>query len=71
MNTKTKTLLSDLEGLLKITIKMADRQDMDQIFFSKTRAKELLLTIKQIENESLKSHSKHLRKEPAWLDNPC
>ncbi len=70
MNTTTNNLLSDLKGLLKLSVKMADRQNMDQIFFSKTRAKELLLTLTQIEKESLKSCSKHIKKTPAWLDNP-
>ena len=70
MNTQTQNLLSNLKGLLSITIKMSDRQELDQIFFSKSRAKELLLVIKQIEKESLRACSKHIKKEPAWLDNP-
>jgi len=71
MNTKTQHLLSDLKGLLTITIKMSDRQDLDQIFISKSRAKEILLTIKQLEKESLTVRSKHIKREPAWLNNPC
>jgi len=71
MNTKTQHLLSELKGLLTITIKMSDRQDLEEIHFSKARAKEILLTIKQLEKESLRACSKHIKREPAWLDNPC
>ena len=63
-------IVSDLEGILKTLIPIADRVGNDEIKISKTRAKEMLLEIKRINNEKEKAKSKHIRREPAWLTNP-
>jgi late competence protein required for DNA uptake (superfamily II DNA/RNA helicase) len=63
-------LLQEMEGLLSISIKMSDRQNLDTIFFSKTRAKMLLSEIKKIKQNNLKATSKHIKKEPRWLSIP-
>lgn len=71
MNTETKHLLSTLKGLLSINLKMADRHDLNEISITKARAREILFTINDLEKRYSKIPSKHIKKEPAWLDNPC
>jgi len=70
MNIETSNLLSTLEGLFKISIKMSDRQDMDTISISKTRAKMLLSEIKTLQKNKTKNIYKSMKREPLWLSNP-
>ena len=71
MNNKYENVIQQMEALLSISIKMSDRQCLDQVLFSLPRAKMLLSEIKTLRKQNIKVLSKHMKKEPAWLDNPC
>ena len=71
MNNKYETIIQEMEALLSISVKMSDRQGLDQIFVSLPRARMLLGEIKSLRKQNAKALSKHIKKEPAWLDNPC
>ena len=71
MNNIYETIIQEMEARLSITIKMSDRQGLNEIFFSLPRAKMLLGEIKSLRKQNSKATSKHMKKEPAWLDNPC
>ena len=64
------SLIQEMEALLSVNLKMADRHDLDSISISKARARQFLLNIRSIKKEASRSMSKHIRKEPAWLSNP-
>ena len=68
--THYKNVVESIEPLLSVCIKMADTVGNDEIRISKTRAKELLSSIRAVKKQIIKSKAKHVRKEPAWLDNP-
>ena len=70
MNNKYENIIQEMEALLSITIKMSDRQGLDQVLFSLPRAKMLLSEIKTLRKQNVKALSKHMKKEPAWLHNP-
>jgi hypothetical protein len=63
-----KQVIESIEPLLSICIKMADRIGNDEIRFSKTRAKELLRSIHSAKKLIEKSKSKHIRREPSWIE---
>jgi hypothetical protein len=50
----TQAVLSSLDALLRITIRLADRHGLDEIRISKTRAKELLNQIQIVKKETEK-----------------
>jgi hypothetical protein len=64
------SLIQEMEALLSVNLKMADRHDLDSISISTARARQFLLNIRSIKKEASRSMSKHIRKEPAWLSNP-
>jgi hypothetical protein len=64
-----QALINQIEPLLSICVKMADRQDLDQISFSKTRAKEILSLISTMKFKK-PSIPKIRKGVPAWLNNP-
>ena len=64
-----QALIDQVEPLLSICVKMADRHDLEEIRFSKARAKEILLLISSM--KKTKVFIPKIRKGvPAWLDNP-
>jgi hypothetical protein len=66
-----KDLIDQVEPLLSICVKMADRHNLDEIRISKARAKEILLIISSIKTQNKKvSYTKIRTGTPAWLDNP-
>jgi len=67
---KYANIVSDIEGMFSVLTKIADRVGNDTIEISNTRAKEILKEIRSIKSQEIKSQSKHIRKEPAWLDCP-
>lgn len=58
-------VIDQIEPLLSICVKMADRQDLNEIKFSKIRAKEILNLIKSLKKPKLK-----MKPEPKWLSDP-
>ena len=58
-------VIDQIEPLLSICVKMADRQDLDEIRISKSRAKEILILIKSLKKPKLK-----MKPEPKWLSCP-
>ena len=64
------SLIQEMEALLSVNVKMADRHGLDSIKISKLVARQFLLNIRKKQKEASRSMSKHIRKEPAWLSNP-
>jgi hypothetical protein len=66
-----QSVIDQVEPLFSICVKMADRQDLNEIKISKARAKEILLLISNLKTNIKKSANQKIRKGyPAWLDNP-
>jgi hypothetical protein len=66
-----QSVIDQVEPLLSICVKMADRQDLSEIKISKARAKEILLLISSLKTNIKKEANQKIRKGyPAWLDNP-
>lgn len=65
------TILKQVADLISFEMKLADRVGNDTLQITKARARQILLDIQAVQKEVSKSKSKHIRKEPAWLSNPC
>lgn len=62
-------VIDQIEPLLSICLKMADRQDLNEIKFSKARAKEILLLISSLKKTKI-TNTKIRKGIPPWLINP-
>jgi len=64
-------IMQEMEALLSINIKMSDRLGLETLsLITVPRARMLLNEIKAYRKEKSKAKSKHIRKEPAWLNSP-
>jgi ppGpp synthetase/RelA/SpoT-type nucleotidyltranferase len=64
-----QSVIDQVEPLLSICVKMADRQDLSEIKISKARAKEILSLISSLKKERV-TIPKIRKGVPAWLINP-
>jgi hypothetical protein len=62
------TIIQQIEALFSANIKMADRHNLETIQVTTPRAKTIMQDILFYKNEKSKANSKHIKKEPAWLD---
>jgi hypothetical protein len=51
MNQEAKTLIDSIKPLFEICLKYSERLDLDEIFISKARAKEIIKQIKDLEKQ--------------------
>jgi len=65
---KADSIIQELEALISARLKMATRHNLDSIHITTPRARMLMLDILAYKKERSKAASKHIRKEPAWLD---
>jgi hypothetical protein len=65
---KADSIIQELEALISATLKMSDRHGLPTIQITTPRARMLMADIKSYKKEKSKSASKHIKKEPAWLN---
>ena len=65
------TIIQDVEALLSINVKTSERLGLSTLaLITVPRAKMMLRDIRLYKKAKERSKSKHITKEPAWLDNP-
>jgi hypothetical protein len=68
---KAETIIQEVEALLYANIKLAERMGSNTLsLISLPRAKMIMHDIKAFKSARAKVNSKHLKREPAWLDRP-
>jgi hypothetical protein len=67
---KADSIIQELEALISAHLKMATRHELPEIKISSARARMLMNDILAYKRERSRTASKHIRKEPAWLDRP-
>jgi hypothetical protein len=67
---KADSIIQELEALISASLKMSTRHELATIQITTPRARMLMNDILAYKKERSKAASKHIRKEPAWLDIP-
>ena len=67
---KADSIIQEVEALISAHLKMATRHELPTIQISTARARMLMLDILSYKKEKSRAVSKHMKKEPAWLDRP-
>ena len=67
---KADTIIQEIEALISANLKMANRHNLETIHITTPRARMIMHDILEYKKERSRSMSKHIRKEPAWLDRP-
>jgi hypothetical protein len=65
---KADSIIQQLEALISANLKMATRHNLETIQITTPRARMLMLDILEYKKEKSKAASKHIKKEPAWLN---
>ena len=65
---KADSIIQELEGLISARLKIASRHNMETIEITTPRARMLMHDILAYKKEKSRTASKHVKKEPAWLD---
>jgi vacuolar-type H+-ATPase subunit H len=67
---KADSIIQEVEALISAHLKMATRHNLENIQITTPRARMLMNDILEYKKERSRSVSKHIRKEPAWLNRP-
>jgi vacuolar-type H+-ATPase subunit H len=67
---KADSIIQEVEALISAHLKMATRHNLETIQITTPRARMLMNDILAYKRERSRTASKHIRKEPAWLDRP-
>jgi hypothetical protein len=65
---KADSIIQELEALISARLKIASRHNMETIEITTPRARMLMHDILAYKREKSRIASKHVKKEPAWLD---
>jgi vacuolar-type H+-ATPase subunit H len=65
---KADSIIQELEALISARLKIASRHNLETIEITTPRARMLMHDILAYKREKSRTASKHVRKEPAWLD---
>jgi hypothetical protein len=65
---KADSIIQELEALISANLKMATRHNLETIQITTPRARMLMLNILAYKKEKSKAASKHIKREPAWLN---
>ena len=65
---KADSIIQELEALISANLKMATRHNLETIQITTPRARMLMLNILAYKKEKSKAASKHIKNEPAWLN---
>jgi methionine synthase II (cobalamin-independent) len=67
---KAESIIEELEALISAQIKTSNRHGLPTIQITTPRARMLMNDIQSYKKAKTKVMSKHIKKEPAWLNNP-
>jgi hypothetical protein len=70
VNMKADSIIQQLEALISANLKMATRHGLETIQITTPRARMIMDDIRAYKAANIKAVSKHIRKEPAWLNRP-
>jgi vacuolar-type H+-ATPase subunit H len=62
------SIIQELEALISARLKIASRHNLETIEITTPRARMLMHDILAYKKEKSRTASKHVKKEPAWLD---
>lgn len=65
---KADSIIQELEALISARLKMATRHELSTIEITTPRARMLMNDILAYKKERSRVNSKHIKKEPAWLE---
>ena len=65
---KADSIIQEVEALISANLKMATRHNLETIQITTPRARMLMLNILAYKKEKSKAASKHIKREPAWLN---
>ena len=65
---KADSIIQELEALISANLKMATRHNLETIQITTPRARMLMHDILAYKKEKSSAASKHIKREPAWLD---
>ena len=65
---KADSIIQELEALISANLKMATRHNLETIQITTPRARMLMHDILAYKKEKSKAASKHIKREPAWLN---